>query len=247
MHAPPTELTSNTATNELQLYEHSNVHTIPLTSTPGASAPTSTSEVQIHYVPVESPPTPAASPRPAVSHLYSDLHNTTIHPTLRREYLSAVVSSCTPDELLFLSDTIAPLLRRPFKFRLPEELVLHVLGFVDNLPTLMSAALVCKQWHRVVRDESIWQGLCITNDFDDWPDAEREWRLQQKRHLARRRTGHRNREEGSESSPHPSSPSSAASDIEWPRPFSFRRFFRDSYITSESPTYRSPDVQPSRY
>lgn len=217
---------------------------------PPTSAPTSTSEVQIHYVPVESPPTPAASPRPATNHLHSDLHNAATHPTLRREYLSAVVSSCTPDELLFLSETIAPLLHRPFKFWLPEELVLHVLAFVDDLPTLMSATLVCKQWHRVARDESIWQALCIANDFDDWPDAEREWRLKQKRHLARRRSAQAHRDEGSEGSPHPSSPSSSASDIDAVRSFSFRRFFRDSCITSESLTHPAAPhcaAEPSRH
>ena len=75
--------------------------------------------MQTLYMPIESPPTPAPSPGPvpncsstyplglASNHLLN-----THDPVLRRQILASILMSCSPSELLFISTTVAPLLKR---------------------------------------------------------------------------------------------------------------------------------------
>lgn len=223
----------STSPNELKLYNHS-------LSAPSASS--LTSEVQIHYIPVASPPTPAASPPPsATSNLHPDLRHdlpiqptNTLHTFVRREYLMSILRSCTRDELYFVSDTIRPLLQRQFQFTLPEELVVHILSFVE-LSTLMKASLVSKQWFRLTQEESLWQALCVAHDFDDCEDAEVEWRQKQKRNRERIPLRYSSSSSSSYSSSSLSdSPSSSSSEADPQRLFSYRRFFRDTCMIRQS-------------
>ncbi|KAF8194673.1 WD40 repeat-like protein [Pholiota molesta] len=248
-------------TNELQLHGHTNPNHPPLPSTS-----TLASETQILYMPIISPPTPAPSPRPAVNNIplsfqsqynaiqapplpLSSFEMNANNPALRREYLLSIIRSCTPDELFFISQTIGPILKREFSFSLPEELVLHVLLFVDDVKTLLNASLVSKRWRRIARDESIWKAMAVAYDFDDLEEAEEEWRRRQEKALHRSKFGsvkphrstHASSTEGSapsqeEGEPCPLSslpkPSpSISADAQLPRPqFSYRRFFRDTCI-----------------
>ncbi|KAJ3759119.1 WD40 repeat-like protein [Lentinula raphanica] len=141
-------------------------------------------------MPIDSPPTPAPSPgpsnlmaviygeRPSKSFSSSLNHplgsnSTTLspllalpqNPALRRQYLSAIIHACTPTELLFISTTIAPLLKRDFLRALPPELALHVLRFVDTPKTLGRAAQVSQWWRKLVNDESLWKRMCAQYGF----------------------------------------------------------------------------------
>lgn len=133
------------------------------------------------YMPIASPPTPAPSPGPQsgnVGNLPMMIPaepqpgmvalplNLTQNPALRRQYLSSLLLSCTPSELLFISTTIAPLLKRDFLYGLPPELALHILGFIDEPKTLARAMQVSKHWYKLVGDQSVWKRMCILHEFD---------------------------------------------------------------------------------
>src|ERR1700722_14727881 len=90
------------------------------------------------YVPIASPPTPAPSPRPTTSFASDpfipsgtssrDITSyepaalsrrefaslAVFPPSVRQRYLLSILGDCTPSELLFISTTIAPLLKRDF-------------------------------------------------------------------------------------------------------------------------------------
>ncbi|KAJ7178607.1 WD40 repeat-like protein [Mycena crocata] len=115
------------------------------------------------FVPVISPPTPASSPKPT-----TDAFPPVVlpqNPALRQQYLASLLHSLTPGELLFVSTTIAPLLKRDFIADLPIELALIVLGFVDEPRTLARASRVSRRWKSLVADESLWRGMCMRIGF----------------------------------------------------------------------------------
>ena len=133
----------------------------------------------VQYVPILSPPTPAPSPGPSRSsdgQRIRDLSYMSLgYPIpphdfpLRRQYLFEVLKSCTPSELLYISTSIAPRLKRDFLRFLPVELAIHILGFIDDPRTLARVAQVCKYWNNLVHDEFVWKRMCIWYGFDDWP------------------------------------------------------------------------------
>ncbi|KAL6308815.1 WD40-repeat-containing domain protein [Sparassis latifolia] len=129
------------------------------------------------YMPIVSPPTPAPSPRPAFASLslgpsLSDpvypcrREFASLTPSLRRQYLSAILTECSPSELLFVSTTIAPLLKRDFLHDLPPEIALHVLSFVDDPKTLARASQVSKYWNYLLDDSWLWRRMCVTHGFE---------------------------------------------------------------------------------
>ncbi|KAJ3849904.1 WD40 repeat-like protein [Lentinula lateritia] len=140
-------------------------------------------------MPIDSPPTPAPSPGPSMMAIVhgerpsNPLSSSDLpvgaptspvsplalpqNPVLRKQYLSAVIYACTPTELLFISATIAPLLKRDFLRDLPPELALHVLGFVDEPQTLVRATQVSRWWRRLISDESLWKRMCGQYAFDE--------------------------------------------------------------------------------
>jgi F-box-like len=116
----------------------------------GQSSSTSS---QTLYIPIASPPTPAPSPGPVI-HLSQgnpfppltmmNIQNSQKH----RHFLTSVVSSCTPSELLFVSQTIN---HRDFLYSLPTKLSLYILKFIDEPKTLVRADQVSKHWRSIVR------------------------------------------------------------------------------------------------
>jgi len=127
----------------------------------------------VQYVPILSPPTPAPSPGPSRSR---DLPYMSLgYPIpphdfpLRRQYLFEVLKSCTPSELLYISTSITPRLKRDFLRFLPAELAIHILGFIDDPRTLGRVAQVSKYWNNLMHDEFVWRRMCIWYGFDDWP------------------------------------------------------------------------------
>jgi F-box and WD-40 domain protein CDC4 len=117
------------------------------------------------YMPVLSPPTPAASPGPDIDAFPAIPISLPQNPALRKQYLASLLHSLTPSELLFVSTTIAPLLKRDFIADLPIELALIVLGFIDEPRTLARASRVSRRWKDMVTDESIWRGMCMRIGF----------------------------------------------------------------------------------
>lgn len=138
------------------------------------------------YVPIVPPPTPAPSPGPGHEDQHPSLPLTLPQaPAIRLQYLSNLLHTLSPQELLFVSNTIAPLLKRDFLADLPAELALNVLVFIEDPRTLTRAARVSKRWARLVKDESVWKGMCgrwafggqhaiKTKDLDDEPLEEME-------------------------------------------------------------------------
>ncbi|KAJ7230553.1 WD40-repeat-containing domain protein [Mycena pura] len=116
------------------------------------------------YIPVLSPPTPAASPGPDTDAFPVPI-SLPQNPVLRQKYLAALLHSLTPGELLFVSTTIAPLLKRDFIADLPTELALMILSCIDEPRTLARASRVNRRWKAMVADESIWRGMCLRVGF----------------------------------------------------------------------------------
>ncbi|PFH50976.1 hypothetical protein AMATHDRAFT_3485 [Amanita thiersii Skay4041] len=145
---------------------------------------------QTHYVAIASPPTPAPSPGPSHSNIPRKRLSQAIGalsfsfgssiPTqdspMRRQFLTDVLNSCTPSELLFISTTIAPRLKRDFLYSLPPELAIHILGYIDDPRTLARAAQVSKHWNRLVHDEFVWKRMCMWYGFVNALDLESEGR-----------------------------------------------------------------------
>lgn len=134
---------------------------------------------QTLYMPIESPPTPAPSPGPTSARppsyplgLASNHLLNTQDPLLRRQILVNILSSCTPSELLFISTTIAPMLKRDFLFWLPPELSFHILSYVDDPKSLVRASQVSKHWYNLVSQEYVWRQLCHSHGFEDFDDAD---------------------------------------------------------------------------
>ncbi|KAK0224480.1 WD40 repeat-like protein [Armillaria nabsnona] len=166
------------------------------------------------YMPIASPPTPAPSPGPpSIAMSLSPFPQT---PTLRRQYISALLSTCTPTELLYISTTIAPLLKRDFLYCLPPELALHILSWVDDPRTLGRASQVSRHWRKLMEDECVWRRMCRLWEFgtpvqrviqDDEEEEDETWRQGRRKHRHK-------------------SPSSS-----FALPFSYKAHFKYSYST----------------
>ncbi|KAI0347855.1 WD40 repeat-like protein [Trametopsis cervina] len=122
------------------------------------------------FMPIASPPTPAPSPGPSSPRVPSiaslSRHEFSIlPPAQRRQYLCAILTDCTPDELSFVSATIAPLLKRDFLRDLPAELAVYILSFLDSPNSLLRAGRVSRYWNSLVEDEWLWKRLWYAHEF----------------------------------------------------------------------------------
>lgn len=125
------------------------------------------------YVPIVSPPTPAQSPRPQ-SHIpltttlpfASSAEFGSLSPASRLTFLSQLLGQCNSEELLFVSTTIAPWMKRDFLKELPVELAINILQFVNNVGDLVrNVGGVSKYWRQLSRDECIWRQMCFKSGF----------------------------------------------------------------------------------
>jgi len=190
------------------------------------------------YIPIASPPTPAPSPGPTntTHNQYSympNLHNHTLltlsHPNInqatRRHILYTLLHSLSSSDLLFVSQTITPLLKRDFLSDLPTELALQVLSFVDEPVTLCTAMRVSRSWYAVLRDESVWKRLCCAFGFGG---AELMFGGHQGKGNTKKTVKEQRPPPPLATSISNSSTSSAASSSS--STFSWRRYFKTSYI-----------------
>ncbi|KAL3439464.1 WD40-repeat-containing domain protein [Aspergillus tetrazonus] len=132
-----------------------------------------------------SPPTPAPSPTPhqrlpswRASEQEEDalLLNTKFFESLsgprRQQYLEAILSLCSSQQLSFVSSYVAPRLRKdPFRV-FPTEISLRVLSFVEDPKTLARASQVSKRWHALLEDDITWKNLCEKHAFTHRRPAE---------------------------------------------------------------------------
>ncbi|KZT25335.1 WD40 repeat-like protein [Neolentinus lepideus HHB14362 ss-1] len=140
-------------------------------------------------MPIASPPTPAPSPRPSLTSFVSATPACSKYPfnslqefvslgsSDRFQYIQAILSECNASELLFISTTIAPLLKRDFLRDLPIEIALHILSYITDAKTLARASQVSKYWNRLLADEWIWKRVCDVHDFQPELDAKDRRRL----------------------------------------------------------------------
>ncbi|KAI0750631.1 WD40 repeat-like protein [Daedaleopsis nitida] len=134
-------------------------------------------------MPIIPPPTPAPSPPPGQPSFHPD-HTAFSHlsvfaalsPSARRRHLQALIQECTSSELLFLSTTIAPLLKRDFLRALPTEVSLHILSFIHEPRTLARAARVSRYWNRLLKDDCLWKAMCVRHGFSRDVDAVESYR-----------------------------------------------------------------------
>ncbi|KAG7087266.1 hypothetical protein E1B28_013245 [Marasmius oreades] len=134
---------------------------------------------QTLYMPIASPPTPAPSPGPDsldISQFQALNINgeTSVHdasgsnPSNRLQEIHSFLSTCTPSEILYISQSIAPLLKRDFLRCLPVELGLHILSFIDDPQALTRAALVSRWWNSLIMgrvNENGWRRMCLLWGF----------------------------------------------------------------------------------
>jgi len=181
------------------------------------------------FMPIASPPTPAPSPGIPSEYAFHHMVMPSGSPAqMRKEYLRAVLATCTPSELLFISTTIAPMLKRDFIRSLPQELSLHILGYVDDVKSLVCAGQVSRYWRIMSRDEGIWRGMCQKWGFDY------EQELRANRSLARRNSGPHITRDNVQFNPSTWNPASQDTHVslEPTRHPLYRTFFQDSYTIS---------------
>ncbi|KAL4801487.1 WD40-repeat-containing domain protein [Aspergillus unguis] len=152
-------------------------------SIPPSDRPTSIPPNLLPSAPA-SPPTPAPSPTPhqrLPSWRSADqedvlLPNTKFFESLsgpqRQQYLEAILSLCSSQQLSFVSSYVAPRLRKDPFFVFPTEISLRVLSFVDDPKTLARASQVSRRWHELLNDDITWKNLCERHAFTHRRPAE---------------------------------------------------------------------------
>ncbi|KAI0706141.1 WD40-repeat-containing domain protein [Cytidiella melzeri] len=140
-----------------------------MTNSPTAAKMTENTSTTL-YMPIASPPTPAPSPGPGSPRFpsiasLSRQEFSILPPAQRRQYLCAILNDCTPDELSFVSTTIASLLKRDFLRDLPPELAIYILSFLNEPKALLRAGLVSRYWFGLVADDWLWKHLSFTHGF----------------------------------------------------------------------------------
>ncbi|KLO10951.1 WD40 repeat-like protein [Schizopora paradoxa] len=117
-------------------------------------------------MPIVSPPTPAPSPRPLLATNDDAVnwarvvfaHLKALGASARHQFLDAILTDCSPSELLFIHTKVTPLLKRDFLKDLPFELATYILTFVDDPKTLARSCRVSKSWNSIICEEdSVWK------------------------------------------------------------------------------------------
>jgi hypothetical protein len=88
---------------------------------------------------------------------------------VQEQALLALLERCSLSQLHFVAMAVMPYLQRDFISKLPTELALRILSFLDHR-TLVRASGVSQQWRRLAHDEFLWKRMCLQRgyffDFD---------------------------------------------------------------------------------
>ncbi|WFD07791.1 hypothetical protein MVES1_003162 [Malassezia vespertilionis] len=93
----------------------------------------------------------------------------------RMGFLKVLLRKCNIRELSHLDTLIVPELKVDFLQRLPIEVALHILRYLDEPYTLTRAAMVSHGWSRICKDESVWAHMCVVYHFNT--QAKLQWML----------------------------------------------------------------------
>ncbi|KIO34183.1 hypothetical protein M407DRAFT_151474 [Tulasnella calospora MUT 4182] len=84
----------------------------------------------------------------------------------RKRILADLLAVCDIEHLVFISNVIAPRLKRDFLRELPVEIALHILTFIDDPRTLARASCVSRFWRNLLADEFTWKVMCAKYRFE---------------------------------------------------------------------------------
>jgi len=189
------------------------------------------SDFPLSMLPASPPSSPERSDNSLPMQLPSfNFLDTIDNPTLRKQYISAMLEACSPSELAFVSQTVTMSLKREFLMQLPVELAYIILSFVDHPKTLTRISQVNRHWYKLSRDENVWKQMCILHGFDDWEEAKQdlEWNLERKR----QKLEHLGKGKGKAKERHSSDEERAKTIFTQHRDpkISYRRYFKTSWI-----------------
>ncbi|CAH7672254.1 WD40-repeat-containing domain protein [Phakopsora pachyrhizi] len=77
----------------------------------------------------------------------------------RRLILSGILTMCCPSQLSFLTDSIKDACRTDPFIRLPKEISLNVLSYLDAF-SIGRAAQVSRLWRKLADDDLLWRSMC---------------------------------------------------------------------------------------
>lgn len=86
-------------------------------------------------------------------------------PSDRRDFLEALVRECHVRELSDLEAMLLPRLKVDFLQRLPMDVALHILTFLDDPRALARTAAVSRTWHRLSMNEYLWSLMCVRQKY----------------------------------------------------------------------------------
>ena len=86
-------------------------------------------------------------------------------PSDRRDFLEALVRECHVRELSDLEAMLLPRLKVDFLQRLPMDVALHILTFLDDPRALACTAAVSRTWHRLSMNEYLWSLMCVRQKY----------------------------------------------------------------------------------
>ncbi|KAG9027066.1 hypothetical protein FRB95_008167 [Tulasnella sp. JGI-2019a] len=176
MPASPSSDTGGDEPMQPTLEAHNVTVVSPYTPAPSPQPFISPSASQVGERPIENRPAFSRKPnRGPSSSSASDeqseiLHSirnyfNTLTPSNRKRILGDLLSECDIDQLVYVSNAIAPRLKRDFLRDLPVEIALHVLSFIDDPRTLSRCCGVSRFWKIMLTDEYTWKVMCLKHNF----------------------------------------------------------------------------------
>ncbi|KAH9928496.1 WD40 repeat-like protein [Epithele typhae] len=90
-----------------------------------------------------------------------------------------ILASLPRSSLAVLQSRIAPLLKLDIVGLLPTEIALCVFAYLPY-QSLLTCALVCRRWHALAGDQSLWKSLCLERQWE-WRSAPDAFKLERDR------------------------------------------------------------------
>ncbi|KAI8338947.1 WD40-repeat-containing domain protein [Chlamydoabsidia padenii] len=90
-------------------------------------------------------------------------------PSQQQEWLlSEIVNQCDHGQLTYILGMVTPRLKVDFLKRLPIEIALHVVSFIQDPHTLGTMACVSKYWYHLLKDETTWKNMCELYQYEPY-------------------------------------------------------------------------------